>query len=385
MLLALFSIAFGLRILYAAVIGTNPGVNPSPGTYDYYLARSMHDNTAWVTEPFTPNAPGYPVLLAAAFRVLGVRQWVVILMQAFLGAVTALFLYRIGERTLGRGVGLLSALWLALSVHQMHFASVFVRDTAVTFALVWFVHTAVRRFVKMRQAVWTGMVYTLLIHFDAQFLLLLPAVLLYFVFFATQHRILNVQYVFLFLATVMVVSLPWTIRNTLVYGEIIPIGLEAQRYTEPLTGWISPSPGSIEGDERVTRAHADGLLANTVEFWRVMRFGADEGSGDGRTEPPWSLRHNLASILSFGLLLPFALAGLVVAWRRRTHTVLFLLLIILTDWLVHAVIGATDRDRLVIEPLVILIAMYGLVEVVRAARHGAESDEAAPDSTAVGA
>jgi 4-amino-4-deoxy-L-arabinose transferase-like glycosyltransferase len=380
MLLALFSIAFGLRILYAAVIGTNPGVNPSPGTYDYYLAQRMHDNTAWVTEPFTPNAPGYPVLLAAAFRVLGVRRWVVILMQAFLGAVTALFLYRIGERTLGHGVGLLSALWLALSVHQMHFASVFVRDTAVTFALVWFVHTAVRRFVKMRQAVWAGMVYTLLIHFDAQFLLLLPVVLVYFVFFATQHRILNVQYVFLFLATVMVVSLPWTIRNTLVYGEIIPIGLEAQHYTEPLTGWISPNDGGVDGGERVMHAHPDGFVANTVEFWRVTRFGAEDGGGAVKAEPPWSLRHNLVNIVSFGVLLPFAVAGLVMAWHRRNRAVLLLLLVILTHWIAHAVLGATDRDRLVIEPLVILIAMYGLVEVVRAARSGEE-----PASAAVGA
>jgi 4-amino-4-deoxy-L-arabinose transferase-like glycosyltransferase len=173
-LLALFAIAFGLRVLYAAVAGTDPAINPSPGTYDYYLAERLHDNLEWVDEPFTPRAPAYPVLLAAAFRVLGVRQWVAILLHAFIGAATALMLYRMGERRLGRGVGLLAAIWLGLSVHHMHFASIFVRDTLTTFALVWVCYTIIRPFHRMRQAVWTGLAYTFLIHVDPQFLVLLP-------------------------------------------------------------------------------------------------------------------------------------------------------------------------------------------------------------------
>lgn len=375
MLLALFSIAFGLRVLYAAVIGTTPAINPSPGTYDYYVAKEIHDNTAWIGEPFTPTAPGYPLILAAAFRVLGVRQWVGILMQCFFGAMTALILYRIGERCLARGAGLLSALWFAFSVHQVHFTSLFVRDTLVVFALAWFLLTVVRRFVRMRQAVWSGIVYTFLIYLDPQFLVLLPVMVVYFAVFATHHRILNVQYVFLFLVTVVLVSVPWTVRNTLVYGEVIPIGLEAQRYIEPVTGWITPGEdgGAASG---VIKAHPEGFLQNSLEYWRITRFGGpdrpaagvQEGASGARLEPAWSLRHNLINIVTFGVLLPLALAGLVMAWRYRNRTVLLLTLVIATHWLLHAVIGATERDRIAVEPLVILIAFYGLLAVVRTAR-----------------
>jgi hypothetical protein len=56
------------------------------------------------------------------------------------------------------------------------------------------------------------------------------------------------------------------------------------------------------------------------------------------------------------------------AWRRRNRAVLVVGLVILTHWAAHAVLGATERSRLPIEPLVILVAFYGLAEVFRAVR-----------------
>jgi 4-amino-4-deoxy-L-arabinose transferase-like glycosyltransferase len=382
-LLALFSIAFGLRVLYAALVGTNPTINPSPGTYEYLLAERIHDSMTWVKEPFTPRAPAYVLTLAAAFKVLGVRQWVAILMQAFFGGVTVLMVYRIGERRLGRGVGLLAALWLAISVHQMHFVSIFVRDTLATLALVWFVHTLIRPFERMRQAVWAGVVYTFLIHVAPQFLLLLPVVLLYFLFFATRHRILSVQYLFLFLATVFIVSLPWTIRNTMVYGETIPVGLEAKRYISPVTALVSPGDRVSENDLKGTRAlvaHSSGVLQNTIEFWRVTRLRGSQGEGV-HSEPPWSLRHNLINIATFGVLLPFALIGLGMGWWKRRRAVLVLFIVTATYWVMHAFLGATERTRLPIEPFVILLAFYGLIELITLVRSRGKRG----DSTAVGA
>jgi 4-amino-4-deoxy-L-arabinose transferase-like glycosyltransferase len=374
-LLALFSIAFGLRVLYAALVGTDPAINPSPGTYDYYLAERLHDNTEWLSEPFTPRAPVYPLLLAAAFRVLGVRQWVAILLNAFIGAMTVLIVYRIGDKWLGRGVGLIAALWLSLSVHQMHFASIFVRDTLVTFALAWLCLAISRNFRRMRQAVWVGIVYACLIHVDPQFLVLLPFLLLFFAFFATHHRLLNVQYVFLLLVTVFVVVLPWTIRNAVVYGEIIPVALEAKPYIRPVTGLVSPGEGELPGADEIEaaglmRAHPEGVVQNTIEFWRITRLRDTEGdpSRHLRPEPAWSLRHNLINIANFGVLLPFAVVGLVIALRRRNRAATALTLVTLVYYGTRAILGATERSRLSIEPLVILLGVYGFFELVKMLR-----------------
>jgi 4-amino-4-deoxy-L-arabinose transferase-like glycosyltransferase len=373
--LALFSIAFGLRVLYAALVGTNPAMNPSPGTYDYYLAERMHDNLAWVDQPFTPRAPAYPMLLAAAFRVLGVRQWVAILMQAFIGSATALILYRIGEKRIARGVGLLSAVWLGLFVHQMHFASVFVPATLSTFALAWFAWSLIRPFRRMRQAVWAGFVYTVLVHIDAQFLVLFPIVCLFFLLFATRQRLLNVQYLMLFVATVTIFMMPWTFRNYVVYGEIVPVGLDAQKYLRPVAALVTHDSGVLSqgsGGAPVTHAHAGGIAANAREYWRVARFRDNPGSPDHgiRPQPAWSLKHNASNLINFGLLLPFAALGVIFAFFRRNRTVLVLFMIITAHFLTRALVGAEETSRLVTEPLITAVGVYGasaLVKLVRPA------------------
>jgi 4-amino-4-deoxy-L-arabinose transferase-like glycosyltransferase len=377
-LLALFSIAFGLRILYAALIGTSPAINPSPGTYDFYLAERIQDGMQWVRQPFTPYAPAYPLLLAAVFRVFGVGQWVAILLQAFIGAATVLFLYRVGEKQLGRGVGLLSALWLGAFVHQMHFASIFVRGTLETFALTWFAYTLVRPFQRMRQAVWAGLLYTILVHVDAQFLVLFPVIVLFFLLFATRHRLLNLQYMLLWVATVFVLCLPWTVRNYFVYGEALPVGLEAKKYLKPAIALVSRGePGSersrIAGSVGVVMAHADGFVPNSIEFWRVVRLHDTPGdpARSIREEPAWSLRHNLVNTANFGVLLPFFAVGIVLAFVRRNRAALVLTLLIASCYLTCAFVGAVESSRLPVEPLVILVAIYGFYEVLRAVRRPA--------------
>jgi 4-amino-4-deoxy-L-arabinose transferase-like glycosyltransferase len=380
-LLALFSIAFGLRVLYAALVGTDPEMNPSPGTYDYYLAERMHDNLHWVGEPFTPRAPAYPVVLASAFRVFGVRQWVAILLQAFIGSATALLLYRIGEKRIARGVGLVSAIWLGLFVHHMHFASVFVPETLSVFALAWFAWALVRPFRRMRQAVWAGFVYTVLIHVDAQFLVLFPVVCAFLLLFATRQRLLNVQYLLLFAAAVTLFTLPWTIRNYTVYGEVVPVGLRAQKYLRPVAALVTHEGGTTDGGADtalITRAHAEGFAANTAAYWRVARFQTTPGDPDRgiREVPAWSLRHNAVNIVNFGLLLPFAALGVILAFLRRHRTVLILTMIVVAHYLTRAFFGAEETSRLVDEPLITLIAVYGASALVRRIRPAAAREPA---------
>jgi hypothetical protein len=186
----------------------------------------------------------------------------------------------------------------------------------------------------------------------------------------------NLQYLFLFLATVFAVSLPWTIRNAAVYGEAVPIALEANHYIRPVTGWIGAGVEADDGgdadDRRVMRAHPGGVVQNTIEFWRVTRLRGSGGDADRgvHAESAWSLRHNLINILTFGVLLPFAVVGVVFAWRRRNAAALVLVAVTLVYYGMRAVIGATERSRLPIEPMVILLAMYGLTELVRTLRAG---------------
>jgi 4-amino-4-deoxy-L-arabinose transferase-like glycosyltransferase len=321
-------------------------------------------------------------MLATLFHVFYVNRWLVLLTQAVLGGITAFLLYRIGDKCLGRGVGLLSALWFSIYVHHMHLSSAMVRDVTSTLLLVFVCYLLVRYTSRARGAVWVALAYTTLVHFDPQFLFFLPILALYFLFGATRHKLLNVEYAFLFLTTVLVLLVPWTIRNYRVYGEPIPVALEATKYVQPFKTTLGDGRGGQESGVRTT-VQRPNFWNNSVEFWRVVRFGetTQEGAG-GRTKvvPAWSLRHNLISIINYGVLLPFFLLGVWLSVRNRNHTGLILAVVVVGYYLIRAFYGGSERGRLPVEPLIILLAFYAVVDLY--GRYTASKTPAAaqPDS-----
>jgi 4-amino-4-deoxy-L-arabinose transferase-like glycosyltransferase len=328
------------------------------------VAERIAAGWGWLTTPFSPGAPGYPVALAAVFKMAGVSWWAAVLFNTLLGAATALMLYRIGEQRLGRMVGLASALWLGASVSQIHYASLAVRDVMATFLLVWLTYSLVKVFRRMHTSVWSGFLFLLLVYTEPMFVLLLPAIVVFLGLRATRYRALNLQYMFLFIATVFVLAVPWTIRNYMVYRDFIPISLEASRYTS-----LAPGQHTMPGDGAAPEG-APGFVHNTVEYWRFARFKDSPGNPaiGLRPEPAWSFRHNAASILSFGILLPLLAAGIVFAWRRRHRAALVLAGIVLSHAILRGFLGGSSEARLPVEPMIILLAFYGLRELLEARR-----------------
>ncbi|HEX5132457.1 MAG TPA: glycosyltransferase family 39 protein [Candidatus Krumholzibacteria bacterium] len=369
-LFALFSFAFGLRVLYAVLFGGNPDVIAIHETYAYRIAAQMAAGWDWLKAPFSPNAPGYLLALSTIFRVTGPSWWAAVLFNATLGAITTGFLYRIGEKRLAPRVGLLSGLWLGAFVSQMHFSSLALREVLTTFLLVWLAYTLVRPFDRMRSAVWTGILYLALVQTEPSFLLLLPLLVVFLGLRATHHRTMNAQYLFLFVATVFVLNTPWMVRNYIVHRAFIPISLEATRYTNPMTQLFQSEPERAGLPEGATVRPKPGFLRNEIEYWRFARF-ADAPAIPGRgvkEQPAWSLRHNTAAILNFGILLPFFVAGGVIAWRRRHRAALVLTCIVLSHAILRGFVGSGEGTRLPVEPLVILIAFYGLRQLLEMRR-----------------
>jgi 4-amino-4-deoxy-L-arabinose transferase-like glycosyltransferase len=366
-ILALFSLAFGLRLVYAGLIGTTPEITPNPYTYDFLMARNIASGADWWSQPVSHAAPGYQFLLAAIFKVGGVHRWLVILFQAVLGGALTFFVYRIGEKGFGRGVGLLSAIWLAIYVHHMHLSSQMVRDTTVTLLFVLLCYVVILYAYRMRGAIWTAVVHSVLVHFDPQFLFFIPLIALYLLFRATRHRLLNVQSMFLYLGMCLVLLTPWTVRNYRVYGEPIPVALETTRYVQPFKG---------DGDSGASAANADarpGFWWNTVELWRVVKLHESaEPTADGgiRAEPPWSTRHNLISIVNYGLLLPFFLLGIWRSVRNRNQAGLVMTGAVLFYYLIRGIYGGGATERLLMEPLIILLAFYAIIDLYSRYRGG---------------
>lgn len=376
-LLALFSLVFGLRVLGAAALAGNTEINPSPLTYAYGMAERIHDNLGWITQPFTPGAPGYITALAAVFRVFGVSWWIAVLFNAFIGGASAVVIYRIGEKRLAKGIGLLSALWFGLSVPHIVYSMYIVRDVLTTFCLLWICYLVSKRYGTMGDSVWAAIAYTLLVYVEPMFLIFLPVIVVYFAVAATKHRLLNTQHVFLFLAALFVLNVPWTIRNYAVYGQFVPVSLEASLYTGSLKRAFTNGEDEVgDAGKGGVRTHPPSFASNMMEFWRVVRvadYPGDENTGRP-PEPAWSHRHNAINVISYGLLIPFFVAGIMLALSRRARAPLVLSFAIVSYAVLRGFLGGSEASRLVVQPLIILVALYGLMTLWGEIRAGKSTD-----------
>ena len=97
------------------------------------------------------------------------------------------------------------------------------------------------------------------------------------------------------------------------------------------------------------------------EFWRVARFKADYFPfPDARFQGAWSLKHNVSSLLCYGSLLPFAVIGLFVMYKEKNRALVFLAFPIVIQTLLHMFMWSRDRYRMPIDAFIIIIAVYGI-------------------------
>ncbi len=143
---AVVAAALALKlVLLAAVAGTRPRafVYIDTGTYlRPALALLRHGSFSpgpeAVPEPEINRTPGYPLLVAAAWRVLGERPWVPPFLGALLSAGTALVSARLATRLFGGRAGVAAAVLVSCEPGTFLRSLDVLSDTPFTLALTLF-------------------------------------------------------------------------------------------------------------------------------------------------------------------------------------------------------------------------------------------------------
>lgn len=165
-------------------------------------------------------APGYPFLLAF-FKLFTGALWPIGLFQVILGAVTAIFVYRLGGLW-NKKIGFIAALLFALEPTMAFWTPVILTESLYTFlfvlALYWFVSGIKRG--SLRRYFLSGFILGLaaLVRPGAQYIFYL------FVFFSVIWVISKdwkkrLAYLFIFAVIFNAVISPWLTRNYLVWGK----------------------------------------------------------------------------------------------------------------------------------------------------------------------
>lgn len=371
-LLLILLLAFLLRAGTAVWLGNKMEVLEAGGTHDqvsydmlaYRLAQGYGFTFPQAWYPWVPaDTPtsyysGIMVLhLAVLYQIFGYNPLIPRLLYALLGTIIVLLIYRLGKKLFGERAALLAALLAAVYAYLILYSATLLTETPFILFLLLALDQAYQLLETPRPGTFlllgVGLAGALL--FRMAVLPFVAVLLIWLVLKLRQQQKRYPAWQILIPCGLMVVAVaPWTIRNYELYGRFMLLesqfghvfwnGNHPDRPSDwGEVGWVAPIPADLadlnEADltyELLSRgqqevlAHPDRFLRLTLGRARVFFMFWPSASS--------SLMSNVGRVLSFGLFLPFMLAGLILSlksWQKLLPIYLFLVIhlgVYLSSW-----------------------------------------------------
>ena len=357
------------------------GIELGTLAYSVRIGQGLSSPFGGSTGPTALLGPGYPILIASMFHILGNFSFAaaiaIMVLQLLFTVLTVWVIMRVAERCFGvRAADLAGAFW-AVSLPLIWMPTIFWETCLSTLILVGMIALALRCERRPSSRVWVlmGIYGGLAVLVNPALLLALLAV---FTWAAYQTRNAVTYSPALGFLVLILVFAPWPIRNARALHAFIPlrstVGFELWVGNRAgATGFLDESQFPIfnkyeyadyvaKGEVAYMRDKSDlaksYIRAHPGEFLRLsairfLRFWTGTGTKDG------SVFFAIHAVLTTFL-------GLFGLWRllregRRSLAILFSLPLVFFP-LPYYITHAEFRYRLVIDPLLTILAAYAVAE-----------------------
>jgi hypothetical protein len=320
--------------------------------------------------------PLYPLILAGIFRLFGTctisSAWAAVAINILAGALTAVLLYHVGNLYFNETVGLVAA-W-AWALPWMYRAPAFSASLSSPYLAALGLTGLLLLLPKVLKAdrgwFWLGIYAGLLVLLQATFL---AVVAFYGIWLALSKA--RSPRMLVAIAGLFVMLVPWTIRNYVQLGRLVPIrdnfGLELWLGNRPGMQGTVDYHGDFPDHDSSTFAGLGELRFMDTKFQEAKDFIASDPISFvqrclRRSVEFWYVPYSPPWILISAL----GWAGAVLAWKRKGIAVL-LTIPLLAFPPVYYVTHTFSTYRHPIDPVIILLAAYAIVEIktFRARRH----------------
>jgi hypothetical protein len=350
------AVALVIRLLFA--LGYWVGKPLTHDEQEYLqLARNVASGRGFAYDPPAQGAPAverfgraplYPLLLAGVARVVSPEGFLtaVRVFQSALGAVAVLLLALVARRVAGDRAGMAAA-WIAAVYPPLVWMPAYVFSESLYVPLAFANVLAMSRFVDGARdhmdanpsapgvpLVWGGVLGGLAA-------LTRPAHVLFLLIVGLRLVLKGrARWAMLIAAGALLVIAPWTVRNVREHGRLVLIASEGgitfwtgNHPLSPGEGDMAANPAIKQDNQRLRAAHP-GLSAEQLEpiyYREALRVIAERPAWwlglevrklfylivpIGPSYTLHSTRYLTATLVSYGLLLPFGCAGLVMLARR---------------------------------------------------------------------
>ncbi len=396
------------------------------------FATSIIEQGFWPTEiinymkPDAVLGPGLPYCIAILRSLFG-DSWLVIFgVNAILGSLTVVLIFLLASRLFNPAVGLLSGFWACIYPLYVLYVPRAGKEIWAVFLFLMLIYCLIRFRDETKKWKWIillAVFYTALIHFDERYL---AYFVLLFIFIAVWEKpfLAGIKKSIGFSLLILLLSLPWLIRNYQAYGNLVFISVRTTPITEHFIDYggvrFSNEFTNRSPDPEINQAVIDSILAGTKRsldgnrpiredqkeairrgkiphsftkpekygsilkmLWKPVDFWWDYSSTGFRWDGKWSLAHNITSGLSYGILLPFFLMGLFYLFRQNRPVFWLFLSVVLWHSLIHVLFipYARNRYRLPIDFIIIILAWNSLLRIPFLQKFKAKISEYLPDTT----
>jgi len=359
-----------------------------------------------ITSKETLFAPFIPSLIALNKLVFGDNWLSLFLVNALIGAVLCIIIYLISSTFFNHKISILAMIWAAIYPNYIRYIGSAGSEPWIVFffALTFLFAIKCIELKKIRYILIIGYALSLALLFHTDERYLIYSFLFTMVLFVGSHPIMfKLKKAVLFGFFVIFFSTPWLIINYIVYDDIVVISCRTTNLTKhfidhreellfydhtPNRSYLSPSqidsvrngnlttftngkqiyPVQIEAMKKGNIPHSftlsEKIFSRMYFLWVPFKFHDNYRITGYAFNPAWSLKHNLMTGISYGLLLPFVFIAFVILLRKRKwkEVILFGGVMFYQSFIHIAFIPYTrDRYRHPIDFAVIILGIYGML------------------------
>ena len=375
----------------------------------YKYATAILENSTWLTNPdfeghFRP--PGYPLFLTLVFMIFGKDNFLAVYMiQSIISVIICYYIYLLSLRLIDRKNALIAFIWSGLYIFYILFSKLILREMLVLFLLLIFFFYFYDMLISKdhkKSSFWIfTLSYSLLIHVDPRYLFYLPFLPILIMIYRPELKYFK-KY-FIFLGIIILLMIPWTIRNYLAYDGFVLISTKTfnlsnkisspqdnfsylkilnfdkiketkyEKYpTEEIREAVKRGENPLNYKDQELEAIKKNIYPdstflgrkwfNFVQFWEPCDFKMSyRPFPDCRFDRIRSTRYNIIILISYGLLLPFMLISIINMIRRKKKIVYLLLFPILVQTLLHIILWGVYRYRLPVDAFIIILGTNGMI------------------------
>ncbi|WP_225229413.1 ArnT family glycosyltransferase [Paenibacillus gallinarum] len=347
MIVLIFGLATFLRLDF--LVSVNHKVSHDTVNYDIMVRQLLEDGIYAYkdTEPNAQVTPGYPLFMAAVYKMVDYQNNdpfpYIRYIQVGISLVTLGLIYSIARKLAGQTVSIIVLLISAVYPPFIWSNGAVLTEVLACFFLMLYIRLQLSTFEKKTRtlALLSGAAMGLLVLTRPEFLILIPAVYVFYYFWKKNFKFTLKLLLFTCIGTGVVLS-PWVIRNIVTLNEVVIASTQVNPFAAGTYPDKNYDDGLVDRHGKTQMEVAKerlkvGFTEHTWTFVKWYTVGklkyiySNMYFGSGHTPIYSVLPSPLGSMLHLALVYfcPVALIAVVRKWRKPL-TLLTLILVVMT-------------------------------------------------------